>query len=286
MITLLTDFGHHDPLVGIMKGVILAKAPDTCIVDLAHEVPPHNVTAAAFFLMTSWSYFPEETIHCVVVDPGVGSDRPILCARYRGHLFLAPDNGVLSWAIPAGKPAAFFAVENRSFFLPNISRTFHGRDIFAPVAAELEKGLDPARLGPPATSPKRLPFRTPKQHNGRIKGEVLWIDRFGNGITNIPETLVASWREGTSPASVSLLLGETRIDGIVEAYAAVPVGQPLGILGSSGYLEIAAHQAHAASLLNFSIGTPVTLDKGQADPTPASPHVPTAADPPTSAPLP
>jgi len=182
LITLLTDFGMKDWFVGAMKGVILSLQPRATVVDITHEIPTGDVRAGAFALAASYWLFPRGTIHLAVVDPGVGSQRKAIAVRTTDYVFLGPDNGVLSWALARQKVRAIHALENEHYFLRNVSRTFHGRDIFSPVAAHLSRGVSIKRLGPPLLDFQRLEWPEPRQRKGRIEGQVVYIDRFGNAI--------------------------------------------------------------------------------------------------------
>ncbi|MCD6224235.1 MAG: SAM-dependent chlorinase/fluorinase, partial [Deltaproteobacteria bacterium] len=188
IITLLTDFGVEDEYVGIMKGVILSINPSSTIVDITHQIAPQDIIAAAYRIKFSYKYFPEKTVHLVIVDPGVGSGRPLLAAKIQGHFFLAPDNGILTPLLDDGDIDTLVFVENSEYFLDSVSQTFHGRDIFAPVAAHISKGIDIMELGKLADikSLARLSVEKPFiADNGELSGIIVSIDRFGNLITNI-----------------------------------------------------------------------------------------------------
>jgi S-adenosylmethionine hydrolase len=191
VITLITDFGTAGPYVGSMKGVILSIHPDARIVDIAHDIRPQDVDEAAFVLNRAYAYFPAGTIHVVVVDPGVGSDRAVLAVRTERYIFLAPDNGVLKYVFDACPDARVFRVTNQDFSLSPVSRTFHGRDVFAPAAAHLSRGVDIERMGEPFTEYVRGEVQRPEVRPREIRGEIVFIDGFGNGITNIEEALFA-----------------------------------------------------------------------------------------------
>lgn len=254
--TLLTDFGHKDPYVGVMKGVLLGLDPSARIVDLTHEVGAQNLREANFALHGAWPYFPAGTIHVVVVDPGVGSERRILAARFRDQTFLAPDNGVLTGIIDA-PGVVLRSVENAALFRPGpISRTFHGRDIFAPVAAHLGSGVAFEELGQAITDPQRLdlPCCTSRA-DGSLSGRIAHVDAFGNLITNVKEeTLRAVGRE-----IVSIELLGRRLTKPRDSYAAVEPGQPLSIIDSFDYLEIAVRGGSAASHFNAGVGDEVRI---------------------------
>ncbi|MCI0370300.1 MAG: SAM-dependent chlorinase/fluorinase [candidate division NC10 bacterium] len=255
IITLLTDFGTADAFVGVMKGVILGIAPQARLVDLTHEVPPQAVAVAAFLLETAWREFPPGTIHLVVVDPGVGSNRRPLAAEGPRARFVAPDNGVLSPILQAGGATVLHALTRPEFFRQPVSRTFHGRDVFAPVAAHLANGVALAALGPPVTNPVRLDLPRPEPlPGGGAAGQVLHVDRFGNLITNLPEALFAAER-GVPVVTVA----GHRIQGLADSYAAVPTGRPGAIVGSTGTLEVFLPGGSAAAALGVRRGAAVTV---------------------------
>lgn len=213
-----------------MKGVILGRAPQTPVVDLCHELPPQDVSSAALALRSSVSFFPEGTLFVVVVDPGVGSSRRILWARSRRHRFLAPDNGVLSWLSDEDRILERRVVTNRRLFLSPVSSTFHGRDIFAPVAAALSRGLAPSALGKPVADPAVLPWPAPSRLKAALAGRILAFDRFGNAVTNLPS---AGLPEGARFVHRARDLGPLR-----SHYAEVPSGRSLAVSGSSGLVEL------------------------------------------------
>lgn len=255
IVTLTTDFGLEDPYVGVMKGVMLGIAPSLRIVDLTHAVPPQDVLEANFALVGSYRWFPEGTVHVTVVDPGVGSGRRILCLRAHGSFFLAPDNGVLTGLL--GEGGELREVKAEELFVgPRISNTFHGRDIFAPVAARLALGLEPARLGPRVDDP--VIFERPEMRrlpDGSLVGAVIHVDRFGNLITNVRgDDLEALPEERRRVTFLGRDIGRP-----VAAYAAVPAGEPLAIVDSYGFLEIAVNGGDARSHFNASIGDPVRV---------------------------
>jgi S-adenosylmethionine hydrolase len=252
IITLTTDFGDHDPYVGIMKGVILGVAPETRIIDLTHHIPPQDIIEAAFALESARPYFPQHTVHLAVVDPGVGSDRRPLAITTARESFVGPDNGIFSFAL-ALPGAQAWLLDRPESWLPQVSRTFHGRDIFAPVAARLAQGISPSELGSPLSNPVRLPRLQPERtRNGDISGHVIHADRFGNLITNIPGQWLAG-REWTCEISGVLVRGPS------PTYASVPRGELLLLVSSNGTAEIAAREANAAERLRARSGTRVRL---------------------------
>ncbi len=306
-IVLTTDFGAADAYVGVMKGVILGINPKVTIVDLTHQVQPQNIRQAAFILAASYRFFPPAAIHVVVVDPGVGTERRALLVTTPMARFLAPDNGVLSSVIqdyldmptedvragqgghpglprqqtasqsarvlvPAG--CAAYQLTNRRYWLNPVSDTFHGRDVFAPVAAHLSLGVRPEDLGTPIHDLVWLPIPEPTRQGDTIQGQVIYIDHFGNLVTNIPAVqLVEESRRVGTPLQVKIK-GQT-ISRLSRAYrdaddparlqgghpsAAVRAGSaphPLALIGSHGYLEVALRDGNAAAELGISIGEPV-----------------------------
>ena len=251
-ITLTTDFGDRDPYVGIMKGVILGIAPAAQIVDLTHQIPPQDIAEAAYSLQSAWPYFPAGTIHVAVVDPGVGSDRRPLLVTTDRNRFVGPDNGLFSFALELPGAQAW-ALDQPQYWRPDVSRTFHGRDIFAPVAAHLAAGIPPAALAAPISDPVRASAPLAERRgNGEIAGCVIHVDRFGNLITNVP----GEWLAG--PAWACEVAGQT-VHGLAPAYAAAPVGALLLLIGSGGAVEIAARDGNAAARLDARRGTRVRL---------------------------
>lgn len=247
IISLLTDFGERDGFVGTMKGVILGIEPRATIVDISHEIERQDVDAGAFVLRNSYRYFPKGTIHVVVVDPGVGSARRVLCVQVADYLFLAPDNGVLKYIFHEHPEAPVIAVTNRRYFLPEISQTFHGRDIFSPVAAHLATGVAPAKLGDAVTDYLRGALPLFDETSEAISGEIVYVDRFGNLISNISGDRVAGKR-------LEVAISGRVISGLSRSYAESTPGEPLALIGSSGFLEIAVNLGDAQRSLGCSVG--------------------------------
>ncbi len=255
IITLTTDFGLSDHFVGVMKGVILGIYPAARIVDITHDVGAFEITEGAFVIAEASRWFPRGTIHVVVVDPGVGTARRPILAEAAGQFFLAPDNGVLSMLFAREKHRVR-ALTNDKLFLKPVSSTFHGRDIFAPVAAHLAKGLAPARCGKIVRDYLRLDFHQPVRTGRRYwTGAVLKIDRFGNLITNfhIDEFPAISSRP------LQLAIGTCRLTQLAATFAEGAAGEPVLVVGSSGYLEVAVNQGSAARLLGVGVGAPAEL---------------------------
>ncbi|HMA85663.1 MAG TPA: SAM-dependent chlorinase/fluorinase [Desulfosalsimonadaceae bacterium] len=248
VIALLTDFGLSDPYVGIMKGVILFICPQASIVDVSHDVAPQDIREAAYLLDAAYPYFPEKTVHTVVVDPGVGTGRAIVAVQNAGHYFLAPDNGVLTKVLAGRELQAAVRVENPAYFIQPVSRTFHGRDIFAPVAAHMAEGKSLDAFGPRISAEDMVQLELPAAYlseKGEVAGAVITADRFGNMITNIPENLVQQLAPGTDESRLQVQVGAYEIKGLSASYQAVFPGELLAIIGSRGYLEISVNQGDA-----------------------------------------
>ena len=262
IITLLTDFGLADEYVGVMKGVILSILPQAVIVDISHDIAPQDIRQAAHMLMAAYPYFQPGTIHIIVVDPGVGSERRILCAEVEGHRFLAPDNGVLSLLLSQYTASRIVQVENRRYWRESISQTFHGRDIFAPVAAHLAAGLATDRLGRNLTQAEitdRIDWIACKTENGKWMGTVVSIDRFGNLITNIPADLLADDHGDFEMERITAEISDQTVTGSSLAYHHQPGGEGKVLINSRGYFEIAVNQDSAARLLEVAKGEPVII---------------------------
>ncbi len=254
VITLLTDFGTKDPYVAIMRAVILRINPAATIVDLCHDISPQDVEEAAFVLSTAYPYFPEDAVHLIVVDPGVGSERRAIAARTPRGTFVAPDNGVLSYVFARELVSQVVHLTNATYWLSPVSDTFHGRDIFAPAAAHLSLGLALADLGPAISDPVRFDITEPQaQNDGTIVGQVLYIDGFGNLITNIPGERLPAGR------ALRVRIAGQNVAGPLKAYAEVRDGQLLALVDSSGYLEIAVRNGSAAATLRVGRGAAVAV---------------------------
>ena len=256
IITLTTDFGFGSHYVAAMKGVILSLCPTATIVDISHDIPPQDIRRAALLLDDAADWFPPDTIHVAVVDPGVGTDRAIVYARIGQHHFLAPDNGLLSRLTARTPPQKLIRLSEPAYWLAEVSTTFHGRDIMAPVAARLATGLDPDRLGPPLTQLTALDWPEAHCRPARIDGAVVEIDGFGNLITNITADMLAG-RPTDRRACVVCNIYETW--GVYHAYAEQPSGTLVALIGSGGRLELALVGDNAARRLGIGVGAPVTL---------------------------
>jgi S-adenosyl-L-methionine hydrolase (adenosine-forming) len=254
-ITLTTDFGSVDPFVGVMKGVILSVAPAASIVDLTHEITPFDIPEAGFSIYQAARYFPPRTIHVVVVDPGVGSSRrPILVESGRQY-FIGPDNGVFSMILSSGSFRAR-EITNDKFFLKPVSATFHGRDIFAPAAAWLARGTPVSKFGKQIEDALRSSYDKPVRTAKRAwTGAVLKVDRFGNLVTNFHIDEFA-W---VKDRPFTLEIGLRNVNRLVRTYADAPPGEPVIVVGSSGFLEVATNQGSAARSLGCASGAPAEL---------------------------
>lgn len=251
-IVLLTDFGSQDGYVGIMKGVISGIAPEVSVIDLSHELPPQHLDAARFVLWNSYRYFPAGTIFVCVVDPGVGSGRHILALNTGEHMFLAPDNGLLDYVMAEQRAKHLLRVESPRVRRQEVSRTFHGRDIFAPAAAHIAAGFPFTMIGPmhPYTLPDS-PWLRPDQPE--LTARVVYIDHFGNLISNL--------RLSGEATALTVHLGEREVP-LQQTYASVAEGEPLALRGSHGLLEISVRNGHAARTLGVGYGTELLVRLG------------------------
>jgi S-adenosylmethionine hydrolase len=253
---LLTDFGLIDHYVAAMKGVILTICPQAELVDISHDVTPFSIPEAAYTLTQAWHCFPKGTTHMAVVDPGVGSDRRPIVAEVSGHRFVAPDNGLLTMILDPNPGAKVREIQASRYFRQPVSATFHGRDIFAPVAAHLAGGLAVSKLGKPVSDAVRSDFAKPTQ-SGRARwtGTVLKIDRFGNIITNLDWATFHRIQD----IPFQLKLGHRTVTRFSPTYAATPGGELFAIKGSSGYVEVSLNQSHAASIADVLPGSTIRL---------------------------
>ena len=262
VITLLTDFGLEDEYVGVMKGVILSINPGVDLVDITHNITRHDIRQAALTVNASFRYFPKGSIHVVVVDPGVGGKRKVLCLKHEGHFFVAPDNGVLTVVVQDGRVEKICAITNQKYFLEPVSDTFHGRDIFAPVAAHLSKGLDMECLGQevPLSDIAGLDIPAPfVSAANELVGTVMLIDHFGNLVTNISQATLERFKDGARSREVVIRLGGSKIQGVSKSYESVNFGAPLAIFGSRNFLEISLNQGDARTYFGAKIGQTVKV---------------------------
>jgi len=256
LITLTTDFGDASPYVAAMKGVILGIHPQARLLDLSHHIPPQHLRHTAFFLLHALPYFPRGVIHVIVVDPGVGSERALLYVDLDGHQLLVPDNGCWTpLAAGLSRRPVVRRLAEPLFWRPTVSATFHGRDILAPVAAWLSRGLDPDLLGPLQTKWVQLDMPAPSLEPDRVSGEVIFVDPFGNLITNISADMLASLKG----RPVRVAIGGEVVAGLARTYAEVAPGTLLALISSGGLLEVAVNQGSAAERLRVSAGAPVQI---------------------------
>jgi S-adenosyl-L-methionine hydrolase (adenosine-forming) len=254
IVTLLTDFSVADYFVGAMKGAVLSVNPRAQVVDITHEIPAHDIESAAFTLFAAYESFPAGTVHVAVVDPGVGSPRRPVVVSADGHLFVGPDNGVFGYVCErATGPLVFHATEKK-YSRPTVSTTFHGRDVFAPLAGALSLGVEPATLGPPVSDYVKLSLPAPRRlPGGTLEGSIIHVDRFGNCVTNItPEDL----GDGEGGGDFRFRVGEHEISARRRFYAedTTANGEPFIIKGSAGLLEISVYLDSAARLLGLRRG--------------------------------
>lgn len=269
IITLTTDFGRQDGYVGAMQGVILSICPTARLIDISHQIPPQDIHTAAFVLYQAFSYFPAQTIHCIVVDPGVGSNRRAIAVRTSHGIFIGPDNGVFSLVLTAGPVNVLEAVTltNSDYQLPGVSATFHGRDIFAPAAAHLANGVPLSQLGPRAINLVRLDFgpkheiQKPAEDGlGEMENQesrVIHIDHFGNLILKLTR------QDITDPEQITFTIGSHVIKSLHATFADVPEGKLLAYTGSSrDHIEIAIRNGNAAQSLGLQVGDVVKVSMG------------------------
>jgi len=262
IITLLTDFGTKDAYVGVMKGAILSINPSAVVVDVCHYIDPQDLIEAAYLIKYSYRYFPKGTVHIIVVDPGVGGNRSIVAVKLSNHIFLAPDNGVLTLLMDKGEIDAIVRVENAHYYLNSISQTFHGRDIFAPVASHISKGVPIEKLGPRLGMQDLVRLSIPKPYisdKDELIGTIISIDRFGNCISNINENCLNKFIKNGSEKGLEIKIGKTVIKSLSRSYTDVGPGFPLAIIGSFGYLEIALNCDNAGHQLKVEKGDTITL---------------------------
>ena len=262
VITLMTDFGDRDAYVAIMKGVILTINPRATIVDITHQIDPQNIRQAAYLISDSYQYFPKDTVHILIVDPGVGSSRTIIALRLQGHIFLAPDNGLLSLLLTDKQIDSTFRIDNDDFFIEPVSNTFHGRDIFAPVGAQISLGTPLDKLGSPIDKSALIKLELPQTQftkNGVLEGAVIDIDRFGNLVTNLDWDTIKWHYSKVENDQFHFVIGNHRIEGLHRTYDDVAKDMPLALIGSRGFLEISINQGNAAMVFDATVDTPVFI---------------------------
>jgi len=258
IITLLTDFGTQDYFVGAMKGVILSVNPHATVVDISHENPPQDIQAAAFNLLACYRDFPAGTIHVAVVDPGVGSDRKAIVVECADQYFVGPDNGLFSWIIEREGNFSAWQATNNKFFQNPVSSTFHGRDVFAPVAAALSSGIPPDEFGPRVENIMTLALFAPRTIPDGLEGSIIHIDRFGNCITNFTAEHLTEERIA---AGFKLIVNNAAVTSIRKFFTdqSSPGSELFMLVGSAGFVEIASQNASAAAILSAKRGDTVTF---------------------------
>jgi len=254
LVTLTTDFGLSDPFVGIMKGVILTRAPGATIVDVSHGIPPQDVLAGALVLRHALPYFPTGGVHVAVVDPGVGTSRRPICVETPAGFLVGPDNGLLSLAAPRDVIRRIVHLTEERFFLAPRSATFHGRDVFAPVAAVLASGTSVSALDIETDAMQRLAVPSPDEDGRRLSGEVVYIDHFGNLVTNVGTENLHGHRW-------AVRIGDAQLPGIAASYSAVAPGEPVAVVNSWGLVEVAVRDGSARERLAMAVGAPVVLER-------------------------
>jgi S-adenosylmethionine hydrolase len=257
IITLTTDYGTNDHLVGTLKGVILKINPDVTIVDITHHVTPYDLLDAALAIGSAFAYFPPRTIHVVVVDPGVGTERRPILATVDNQYFVAPDNGVLSLVYERDSNVVVRHANVEHYYNQPVSKTFHGRDVFAPVAAWLAKTGQTASMGDEVQDYKRFAFPRPKATNGVLKGIVMRVDNFGNLVTNFRQEDLSD--NAKQAGEVNFQIGNHPVSRLVDTFALGNTGEAIAYFGSSGYVEIAVNKGNASRTLGLGRGAAVTL---------------------------
>ncbi len=254
-ITLTTDFGLQDHYVGVLKAVMLSISPSARMLDISHEIPPQDIMAGAWVVRNSAMLFPPKTVHLVVVDPGVGTERKPVALQIKDQFFVGPDNGIFSLI---GSEYEYEAVtlQNQTYWRPNPSNTFHGRDIFAPVAAHLANGVKLQELGDPLDKLVTYRWAVPISDRDGVQGWIVHIDRFGNLISNIPEKMV---KEAGNSSQVKIYVGNTILTSLSATFGEVPDGEPTAYIGSSGMLEVAINKGNAREMLGVEKGAQISI---------------------------
>ena len=259
LITLLTDFGERDCFVASMKGVILSINPDVSIVDLSHQIASHQIQEAGYFLKSCYRYFPEGTIHVAVVDPGVGTERRAVLVAAAGSLFVGPDNGLFTEVLEQEVGAKVWQLSNPQYRRETAGSTFDGRDVFAPAAAWLSKGVPPSFFGPLIHDPIRRSVAIPVWQNELLVGKIVSIDRFGNLISNITARQVREFRAAMEESKVEIHVGTYIINDLVGSYSEGSPQQPSALINSGGYVEIFLQEQSAAAYLQLGVGHDIHL---------------------------
>jgi S-adenosylmethionine hydrolase len=256
IITLLTDFGTKDHYVASMKGTILNINPQCTLIDITHHINPHDIREGAFILANAYSSFPKGTIHLSVVDPGVGSPRNPILFITAEYFFIGPDNGLFTFALKREKVRKAVVLSNPQYFFPHVSATFHGRDLFAPVAAYLSLGVKPEAFGPKLHSWVELDFEKPRIRRGELIGEILHIDTFGNLISNIDEQQLFYF---VKDHSFVIKIGKRIIRGLEKGYWGGKKNEPIALIGSGGFLEVSIREVNAQRVLKVKRGDPIRI---------------------------
>ncbi len=245
IITLTTDFGLRDPYVGVMKGVILSINPDARVIDIRHQLKAGFISQAATLVQEAYPFFPDGTVHVAVVDPGVGGDRRPILIKTQNHLFVGPDNGIFWPVIRSHQQTEIIHLTESRYFLPHVSHTFHGRDVFAPVAAHLSRGVDPLEMGPIIKDPVPFDFPAPQRRGDMLLGQVMRVDRFGNLITNIQRKQFVRFLGSGRPV---IKAGKLAVEGLSKTYGEALAGEAVALIGSSDCLEIAVNLGRACDV--------------------------------------
>jgi len=257
IITLLTDFGLKDPYVASMKGVMLSINPQCTLIDITHQVHSHDIKEGALILAQTYSTFPKGTIHLAVVDPGVGSPRKPILLVTKKYFFVGPDNGLFTLPLRRERVKQAVLLTNQKFLLSKVSSTFHGRDIFAPVAAYLSLGVKPEAFGPSIKSWREISFQDPAMKQGKLIGEIVHVDAFGNLITNIDRKRLLQF---SKDYSFAVRLGRRTIQGLKQGYWEGKKGEPIVLIGSGGFLEISVREGNAQKALKIRKGAPIQVE--------------------------
>lgn len=258
IVTFTSDFGLTDWFVGVVHGVIHELCADAQIVNLSHAIPPGNLDAGAFVLEAAAPDFPNGTVHLAVIDPGVGTERLALAVAARHQFFVGPDNGLLDWAL-SDRECRVHAITEERWLRHPVSRTFHGRDVFAPVAAHLALGVAVESFGPRVPRAMRRPYAPPRQRDGRLEGRVVYVDRFGNALTNLSIEWLGRAFAGVEGHDLRVDVFDRHIDGIGTSYGDAPIGALVAVMGSSGRLEIAEVGGSATHRFGIGVGDAISV---------------------------
>ncbi|MFC1541352.1 S-adenosyl-l-methionine hydroxide adenosyltransferase family protein [Candidatus Latescibacterota bacterium] len=256
IITYTTDFGISDPYAGIMKGIVLSINPKACQIDITHEILSHDIIHASFIIVNAYHHFPKGTIHVAIVDPGVGGERKNIAVLTKNYFFVGPDNGIFSNVLSKESISEIREIKNPPFIKKTISSTFHGRDVYAPCAGNISAGKKFTEIGPLIDNILYLDYPKVKESKTSLTGEVVFIDSFGNMITNISEHLLKSF---TKDKSFEIYFSAERFKKISTYYSQIPRGKPLALIGSTGYLEISMNGGKASSYFMTSVGASITI---------------------------